>query len=657
MNFDLYQGLSNEQKSIVDSKAKKIVVVSGPGTGKSSRGIMRRIARQLNEDVAPGSIKLLSFTRVAAQDLKEKVKELDIQGADEIDASTVHSMCLKYLYREGILEQYRRTDRFLFDHEKDLMLYDIDDANTRVTELRQTLREFESAWTTDEEAYQGHRVPSSQENDFQSLITAWMIDHKSMIIGEVVPLTVKVLSTMPAEDVFPEMKHLIVDEYQDLNYLEQKFLDSISRSLDSLLLVGDDDQSIYSFKHANPDRIRELAREEDLDTEVITMVTCRRSPAPIVKLGNQLMSHAPSRAKDAMEFDEGRNGYVASVSWSNLDDEVAGITAAIATAIRARDIAPGDILVLTPNRKIGGLILERLQDLDIPSQGFFDQSMFKGNDRAQKAMAMVDLCVDESDPLAWRVLWGLGARKGGSEPYRALRGLASQRKTPVTELFDNPHYSQETQKNFRRTSSIFREVKNQIEEIDKTNPVTVVRGIKAAFEDDAKMAEFFAVVDGVVNASDVEEDLESFARRLRSELSYSTVPEESDKVRVMTLHKSKGLTAKCVFVCGLVEGLVPNTTGRVGGKEEIDAVDEGRRLLYVAITRAAAELVLSRFRLIDSGLGRSMGLSPTGHYQAGNRPFPVTHSRFYAELSAVLGPAIGGTEFDREYAALPPLLD
>ena len=120
-----HDGLDGAHLRIAASNAARVGVLAGPGTGKTKYGLMRRVARLLSEGVGGDRILLASFTRVAAADLRDKVAELDVTGAEEVRATTLHAYYLGILMRDSVLALTRRNPRILMNHERDLMLRDI----------------------------------------------------------------------------------------------------------------------------------------------------------------------------------------------------------------------------------------------------------------------------------------------------------------------------------------------------------------------------------------------------------------------------------------------------------------------------------------------------------------------------------------------------
>src|SRR4051812_9481079 len=118
-------GLVGPHLAIAGSESPRIGILAGPGTGKTSFGLLRRVARLLEQGVPPETILLISFTRTAAHDLRTKVADLGVPGAEDVRAMTLHAYCFGVLMSEAVLAITRRNPRPLLEHEVDMMLRDI----------------------------------------------------------------------------------------------------------------------------------------------------------------------------------------------------------------------------------------------------------------------------------------------------------------------------------------------------------------------------------------------------------------------------------------------------------------------------------------------------------------------------------------------------
>ncbi len=420
-----------------------------------------------------------------------------------------------------------------------------------------------------------------------------------MLIGEVAPLAYQYLSTNPAASELQAFDHIIVDEYQDLNVLEQRLLDELAAN-GGLCIAGDEDQSIYSVRYANPDGILSFVERDDVEEHSIDV--CGRCPANILAMANCLIRQAPGRTKDDLKPRVATDdGAVAIVQWPDVDAEIDGIVSAIAGDIGADRRTPGEILVLTNWRKIGERIRARLTELEIPARSFFTEEEL-ASDEGREALALLRLISDENDAPALRVIVGLGDAAGRTEAYQRLLGFCRENKaTPLTAL----------------------ERMAAGEKLGITVPALVKRYVRAvARVEQLRELELEQLVDELLPedqpttadlrqiALDALPEAEAVGDLLRAVIAAVTqdeVPQNPDFVRIMSLHKSKGLTSQVVYVAGAVDGVLP--TIRSNDPEEVAAAtNEGRRLFYVAVTRAASELVISSAISLDLADASARGL-------------------------------------------------
>ena len=235
------------------------------GTGKTGLGLMRRVVRLLEQEVPGDRILLLSFTRVAAADLRDKVAALAAPGVDAVRATTLHGYCFRLLQQESVLAITGRVPRILLEHEVALMLRDIGGDFGTIHQRRRLLEAFVAGWARGDQDYPGV-AGSSEERSFEHSVMSWLRTHKAMLIGEVVPQAYQFLRSNPQAPALRAYEHVIVDEYQDLNILEQRLLDTLAANC-ALCVAGDDDQSIYSVRYANPEGILKFLDRDDVEKQ------------------------------------------------------------------------------------------------------------------------------------------------------------------------------------------------------------------------------------------------------------------------------------------------------------------------------------------------------------------------------------------------------
>jgi superfamily I DNA/RNA helicase len=261
---------------IAASENPKIRVVAGPGAGKSF-AMKRRVARLLETGINPKAILPVTFTRVAADDLHRELVGMGVEGCDRLRGTTLHSLALRILMRNHVLSATGRTPRPLNNFEMKPLEADLN-SHGGLRDIRRKIREYEAAWARLQHDEPGF-FQSPNDMAFANDLVRWLRFHTAMLIGEVIPKLYEYLRSNPAALERTEYSHILVDEYQDLNRAEQSTIELLSDNAD-VCIVGDDDQSIYSFKHAHPEGIREWV-ENNPDADDLTLIECRRCPVRI----------------------------------------------------------------------------------------------------------------------------------------------------------------------------------------------------------------------------------------------------------------------------------------------------------------------------------------------------------------------------------------
>lgn len=631
--------LSGVHKRIAESSSSLISVLAGPGTGKTSYGLMRRVARLLEEGQDPSEILLISFTRTAAHDLKEKLQDLGAPGAQQVDAMTLHAFCLRLLQQDDVLAQTLRTPRILLDHEVDLMLRDLPRDWGTLWQRRRKLLEYVAGWDTGKSPHPG-KATLPGDRAFESQVISWLRRHRAMLIGEVVPLAFNYLANDPLNEALTKYKHVLIDEYQDLNFIEQRLVDLISEEdSTSLFVIGDDDQSIYGFRHAKPEGILEFGKRPDVESFYID--ECGRCPDQVIDMSNSLIKQTPGRDKADLKPRQHRDGYVAIVQWQTLDEEIENIAGAIAYDISAERFLPGDTLVLTNRQEIGARLKKRLLELGVPAQSFFSQEPLR-NEAAQLALAKLRLLVS-GDSVSWRVLLGAGGQDGRSTAYQRLMDEANKLNIPEAAVLDRIVRGIHTPaRRFPALLGNYRAAKHSIDALSELDLDVLITTVLP--EDVGEVAELRQIALDLLPQTD---ELSDLLDEMLGKLTLLEVPETPNFVRIMSFHKSKGLTAESVYLVGTLQGVIPFLPAS-GTPLEIDAaIQEQRRLMYVAITRAASQLVISYPRSMEMAIARSWGLTP--QRMNGRNMAHMTPSIYIQELGASAPRRVSGRRWIESY--------
>jgi len=285
MSWD--DGLVGPALQVAGNRNSPLRIVAGPGTGKTF-ALMRRATRLLEEGADPRRTLVCTFTRTAADDLSREISRLRVRGATNIVAGTLHAFCFRFLAREDVFSDTGRFPRPLLDYETRFMLEDLKQQGLGgIRECRKRLDAFNAAWARLQSEEPGW---PQDDNDrrFHNVLTDWLVFHRCMLVGELIPEAYNYLRNNPNCPERTAFDHVLVDEYQDLNKAEQMILDLLADN-GTLTVVGDEDQSIYSFKHAHPEGIAEFSQYHN-NTYDETLLECRRCPQLVVDIANDLIS-------------------------------------------------------------------------------------------------------------------------------------------------------------------------------------------------------------------------------------------------------------------------------------------------------------------------------------------------------------------------------
>jgi len=581
---------------LITGDARVIRVVAGPGSGKTI-GLKRRVMRLIQDmQVAPEKIFVGTFTRAIAGEL---ASELGVSATSDelgeetvnVEVLTLHALALR-LIRKHPTARPGRTLRFLLGFEKDAMLYDIGEAlpkfpkqNDRKKELKRVC----AAWA------EGANLDMA---GFVGEMDRWLRRHGGMLIDEVVQLA---RMGLDSGDVSAgDFDHVIIDEYQDLTAAEQQLVEKIWSGNGSLVVLGDDDQSIYSFRFNHPRGITEFAdrwkTEPPTDLRIPHNHRCGRV---IVDLANAIMAAAGS-TKPPMISKRGEEGQLSLVYWQSVGREIGGL----ARYMKARKDTR--FLVLVSRRFIGYRLKDAVGD---DAQTSFHEEVLEVP-IVQERFALASLFANPNDLVAIRAVLGFHGsgvehgHKRNADAYRSLGtavgGVAFLQAIAKGEIAVSGQGSKHLRT--RATSALgFFEKLGDTPDLEEVITALFDPALAAAVPDADKREKSTRDLEQLRDAALAFREKHDNAELLRilDHLRYRIamrIPLAETleaRVRIMTLYGAKGLEADVVIVAGVADQIIPGIPPKDDPDEAEQAREEQRRLLYVSITRARRELVIS----------------------------------------------------------------
>ena len=606
------EGLTGSALTIAAADESPLRVLAGPGTGKTY-AMKRRIMRLLQEGEDPRRMLACTFTRTAARDISKAITALDTEGAKRVWSGTLHGLCFSILQRQEVLAVTGRNARPLAKFEIRFLLQDLQGRFEGVKKTEKRLRAFEAAWARLQSEAPGWPT-NPVDREFQAVLDDWLRFHRGMLVGEIVPITLAYMRTNPMCPERAKFDHVVVDEYQDLNRAEQVLIDLLADQA-MLSIIGDEDQSIYSFKHAHPEGITNFHCEH-ADTHDETLDVCRRCPTSVVQFANSLIeNNTTCSGRPLKPRRQNGSGTVHIVQWDSMYAEAQGIAEYILKRIEKGGVTAGNVLILAPRRQMGHAVRDALGARDVVAHSFFSEQALDGNptklekNAAQQAYTLLTLLADAEDGVALRCWCGFGSSTLNERGWARLREYCEENgETPrrvLEQLVDKTI-------SVPYVRSVVERFKLLQEHEGALNAKSGHDLVDALFPDDEDWTEPLRSIVNRKFIANREFSRNELLDEIRTGVTQMDTPTDADFVRVMSLHKSKGLTARVVLVMGCNEGMIPRIDYGEPLAQQARSLEEQRRLFYVALTRTTQTLVLSSIAHIPRQQALRMGLGVQG---------------------------------------------
>lgn len=592
------KGLNSSQTEAVSHGEGPLLVLAGPGSGKT-RVIAHRIAYLINDlSVPPGDILAVTFTNKAAAEMRKRAEELARERVSGIWIGTFHSICLRILKIEA---------DFLESYTKDFVVYDQNDQLNLIKSCMKELDYGESLFSAKGVLSEFDALENKGDvffkNDFYGralkelydFYKSELIRRNAMTFNDLLLLANRLLSENKGvcsryQDRFSQV---LVDEYQDTNAPQYNFVKILSQSHLNLFVVGDDSQSIYGWRGADINNI--LNFEKDFpEARVVKLERNYRSTSTILGIANSIISKNLGR-KEKTLWTENPEGEKAVV-FKAMDnaDEARFVTERISRLVESGDFAWSDIAVFYRANFQSRVIEEGLRAQRIPYRivsgvGFYQRAEIKD------VVAYLRLIQNPRDNVSFERIVNIPPRKIGEVTLRKLREVSEAGRFA---LLDAIEYCQE-QKLLSNQAlgalSRFLDIIKELRPAAEDQPVA--RVIKILLERTNYLDYLGKDHHRVENVKELLSAAELFGEMTLSDfldlVLLATDEDRADsgeeEVSLMTIHAAKGLEFPAVFVVGVNEDLLPHYRSA----STLEGLEEERRLFYVAITRAKRLLYLS----------------------------------------------------------------
>lgn len=575
---------SREYQHILASASTRICVVAGPGSGKTKRVLVPK-AKQLISDPRIGidEVLMITFSRLSAKDLKDQVRDLERVPR----ACTLHSFCLSFLLSEDNHDIRSRIETILLPFEKRVMICDLAGLvpGTDKRCLTKMLDRFSAGWAT-----QPHDSVFNEDDSeirFRAAVVNWLGEYEAAMMEEVVYNAVD-LARRVRSDYIETPQYILVDEFQDLNILEQELIKILGANAKLVLVVGDPDQSIYSFKYAHPDGIRSFSHENGVESH--SLAYSGRCSKEVIRVANQLLIQLdPTRTSLLRPLLTASQGTVSLVSKYRQEDEFGFVLDSILQRIH-QGIEPKEILVLVPRKQLGRDFVQYAEGRRLPTgltlrfAGDNDYSQVE-----QERIKLLGVVAHPDSLLRIRSYAGCPDDDNYAEQFRQLKNTYGNVREAIHRA--NPDDFDRRQSKVKALCLRLQEINRLIAEYQNINNIDDVLN-RIMPTDDEDVADLRGTLEQLREEGDTLKALYS------KFLDYSRTQSTMDtSVRVMTIFASKGLDAEHVFIIGCNDGNIPGRN-RSAFLTDHEYKQEQRRLLYVGFTRAKESLTVSWSRII-----------------------------------------------------------
>jgi DNA helicase-2/ATP-dependent DNA helicase PcrA len=665
--MDYLNQLNEVQRAAVTTIDGPVLVVAGPGSGKT-RVLTYRIAHLIESGVAPWEILALTFTNKAAREMKDRIEKVVGSRAQRVWAGTFHSIFARIL--RGEAEKIGFPSNFTIydtDDSKSLLRTIIKELNLNKEQYQETgiLTRISSAKANliPPKAYEQNAELMAQDKTSKrpfiyQIYAEYMNRCKragAMDFDDLLYQLFVLLHQNPdvAEKYRARFRYILVDEFQDTNYLQYAIIKKLvfyPNSPQNVCVVGDDAQSIYAFRGATIDNILDF-QKDFAQVKTFKLEQNYRSTEHIVEAANQVIGYNRRQIQKKIWTDKGGGQKIKILKTQSDQEEAKRVADLILEQKNRYHIPNKDFAILYRTNAQSRPFEEALRRQNLPYRVYGGQS-FYARKEVKDVIAYLRLVVNQQDDEALRRIINFPSRGIGDATMEKISQLASSKQQTLWATL--PEYDGTTREktalnNFVAMINLF------IKKADKSNAYEAAAYIvkqsslldklkqDTSLEGIGRVENVDALLNAISEFSEADEVEDEFVQTDKSLATYlqnialitdaDNADPNADVITLMSVHSAKGLEYQSVVVSGMEDDLFPSFMS----KDTPDGMDEERRLFYVAITRAEAFLTLSY---------------ATSRYRHGQMKYSEA-SRFLDEIPPDATDVVGGLNTRRTETTAP----
>ncbi|MDO5117483.1 MAG: UvrD-helicase domain-containing protein [Eggerthellaceae bacterium] len=628
-----YSSLNEPQYKAVMTTEGPLLVLAGAGSGKT-RVLTYRIAHMVDDlNVAPWEILAITFTNKAANEMRERLSDLVGPRVRGMWVSTFHSMCVRILRANAHVLGF--TEHFtIYDEDDSKRLVksimeelDIDVKRIPVNSVRNRISEAKNELILPDEFEMSVHDPVGRiAARVYTIMQQRLKQANAFDFDDLLLYAYLLLKNNP--DVLAayqrRFRYLLVDEYQDTNKAQYALTQLLAKAERNIMVVGDDDQSIYSWRGADIRNILDFEKDYP-DATVVKLEQNYRSTENILAAANAVIAHNEHR-KEKRLYSMNKEGELVSIYTAQDGRDEGRWIAGEIERLHRGGMSYSDMAVFYRTNAQSRSLEDMFLRAGVPyrligSVRFFERAEIRD------VMAYLSLTVNPADDVAAQRVINVPRRGIGKTTIQYVEGIARENDCTFMQAIDEVIAAGElrssTRKALKQFSDLIKEAASMSGELRKVVEAIVTKsGMIEAYEaertDEARgrienIKEFYSVVDEYAQTHDYDEvfydaptandgdadgeparilrgdSLADFIEWVRLRTDLDTLGEGASAVTLMTVHASKGLEFDCVFITGMEESLFPHISSSV----DQEGLEEERRLAYVAITRARKLLYMT----------------------------------------------------------------
>jgi DNA helicase-2/ATP-dependent DNA helicase PcrA len=608
--LDILANLNEPQCEAVCHTEGPLLILAGAGSGKT-RVLTQRIAYLISKGVPPWQILAVTFTNKAAGEMKERVEGLIGPAAGSMWVSTFHSACVRIL-RQDIGELGFEKNFVVFDTQDQLIIIknilkemNLSDKTYHPKALLASISSAKNELIgVDEYQHQAAdhfaRITADVYKQYQKKLRG----NNGLDFDDLIMLTVRLFNEVPAvlEKYQERFRYIMVDEYQDTNHAQYILINLLASKYQNLCVVGDDDQSIYSFRSADIRNILEFERDFP-EVKVIKLEQNYRSTKNILHVANEVIKNNRGRKSKKLWTENYEGEKIQLYQADDERDEARFVAEEITRLVREEGRKFSDFALLYRTNAQSRSFEEAMMGRNVPYRVIGGVRFYERKE-IKDILAYLRLVYNQADKISLGRIINTPKRGIGEASFERFLYFLEDNNYSVIEGFEHilevPSLTSRGIKPLQEFYQLLQSwiskrdtlsVKDLAEDILHTSGYLVDLRNEGTIEAQGRMEnldEFIALTVDFERNSD-DKSLAAFLETVALVADIDNYQADSDAVVMMTLHSAKGLEFPTVFLVGLEEGLFPHSRSLMENRE----LEEERRLCYVGITRARQRLYIT----------------------------------------------------------------